>query len=667
MKQTKRKLISPAFWRCCLVSFLLAATFLAYQPAWRGEFIWDDDGHVTKPELRSVSGLVRIWIEPNATQQYYPLTHSVFWLQHKLWGDSKVGYHLVNIFLHTLAASLLFLILRRLEIPGAWLAAAIFALHPVQVESVAWISELKNTLSAVLYLGAALVYLQFDQTRKRKFYAAAFGLFVLALLSKTVVASLPAALLVIFWWKRGKARGRQDISPLVPFFAVGIVAGLFTAWVERKFIGAVGSEFDFSLVERCLIAGRAFWFYAAKLGWPFNLVFSYPRWEINQNIWWQYLFPAFAVLVLSAAWMMRRRWRGPLAGLLFFVGTLFPALGFFNIFPFRYSFVADHFQYLASLGMISLFSAGVVLMLRRWSSLSRPLGNGICVTLVAFLGFLTWSQARIYKNSETLWRDTLAKNPACSLAHNSLGSDLAVRGQTDQAIEHFIASLRLNPKDYTAHSNWAAALVRKGNIEEAIAHYELALALNPDFAKARLNLGDVLAGRGKIREALVQYETALKFNPSWIPAHYGAALMLEQLGRLDEAIEHYLATVRIDPNHAGAYNNLGHLLARKGRTDEALACSSKAVSLNPNSSQAHYNLGNAFFLKAMPTDAAAHYERAVQINPDYAEAHGNLATVYLKLGQIAQAIKPLSELVRLQPGNESAKKRLEEARLAVTR
>ena len=343
----------------------MIVVFLAYQPAWQGGLIWDDDAHVTKPELRSWHGLYRIWFDLGATQQYYPLLHSVFWIEHKLWGDAPLGYHLVNILLHAMAALMVAAVLRRLEVPGAYLAAAIFALHPVQVESVAWITELKNTLSAVFYLSAAMLYLRFDQERKKPFYAGALVLFVLGLLSKTVTATLPAALLVIFWWKRGKLSWRRDVLPLVPFFVLGAAAGLFTAWVERKLIGAEGAAFDLTFIDRFLIAGRVIWFYLGKLFWPANLIFIYPRWNIDQAVWWQYLFPAAALLLAAALWVLRRRWRGPLAGLLFFVGTLFPVLGFFNVFPFIYSFVADHFQYLASLGVIALVSAGIALLLKR--------------------------------------------------------------------------------------------------------------------------------------------------------------------------------------------------------------------------------------------------------------------------------------------------------------
>ena len=409
-------------------SVLLIAVTLSYAPAWNGRPIWDDDAHMTKVELRSLGGLAQIWINPGATQQYYPLVHSVFWLEHKIWGDTIWPYHLVNIFLHALSAFLLWRILLRLKIPGAWLAAGIFALHPVQVESVAWISELKNTLSGALVLSAALLYLRFDESRKRSEYVGALALFALALMSKSVIATLPAALLVIFWWKRGKLAWKSDVVPLLPFFALGIASGAFTAWMERTHIGAQGNQFALSFLDRCLIAGRAFWFYLAKLVWPTELTFIYPRWQISQLVWWQYLFPVSALILLAVLWKLRKRWRGPLAAFLLFAGILFPALGFLNVYPFIFSYVADHFQYLASIAIITLASTGITLLLDRFAIPRQPIIRyAIPIALLLTLGSLTWRQARTYRDAETLYLTTLQRNPDCWLAHNNLSAILLAR------------------------------------------------------------------------------------------------------------------------------------------------------------------------------------------------------------------------------------------------
>jgi 4-amino-4-deoxy-L-arabinose transferase-like glycosyltransferase len=285
---------------------LVLATLLAYSPAWQGTPVWDDEPHIARPELHSLSGLVRTWIQPGATQQYYPLVYSIFWLEHRLWGGSTLGYHLLNILLHASSALLVLLILRRLTLPGAWVAAAIFALHPVQVESVAWITELKNTLSGLLFLSSVCAYLLFDQTRSRRWWGLAVGLFVLGLTAKTAIATLPAGLLVLVWWRRGSLSWKSDLRPLVPFFAVGLLAGLFTAHIERKLFGAEGQEFNFSFIERCLIAGHSLWFHLGKLFWPANLTFMYQRWDINPLVWWQYLYPGTMLLLLAGCLMSHR-------------------------------------------------------------------------------------------------------------------------------------------------------------------------------------------------------------------------------------------------------------------------------------------------------------------------------------------------------------------------
>jgi tetratricopeptide (TPR) repeat protein len=570
---------------------LVVATLAAYVPAWNGKPIWDDDRHLTRPELRSAEGLSRIWTQPSSTAQYYPLVHSVFWVEHKLWGDLTLGYHLVNILLHAFSALLLLKILRQLEVPGAWLAAAIFALHPVQVESVAWISELKNTLSGVFCLGSALTYLKFDRTRNGRLYAIALGLFILGLLSKTAIATLPATLLVVFWWKRGRLFWKQDVQPLVPFFLTGIVSGLFTAWIERKFVGAEGQIFDFTVIERFLIAGRAFWFYLGKLLWPAHLVFIYPRWNVSEAVWWQYLFPAATLLLLAAAWALQARWRGPLAGLLCFAGTLFPALGFFNVYPFRFAFVADHFQYLAGVGVITLASAGAAWLLGRYRLWGRPGGNVLCLTLLATLTCLTWRQCGMYADIETLWRTTIAKNPNAFLACNNLGTMLTLQGK----------------------------------IPEAIAQFHRAIEINPDYADAYYNLGNVFALQGKMAEAIVHYQKAVDLNPDYAEAHYNLGVALGMLGRLDEAAGQYRKAIKIKPDYANAHGNLANVLAAQGKLEEAITEYRQTLELLPKSAQAHFRFGQALQTQHKFEAADLEYQKALELEPGHLPAHLSLA------------------------------------------
>lgn len=560
---------------------LLVAVLLAYGPALHGGLLWDDDAHVTRPELRSWQGLWRIWFELDATQQYYPLLHTAFWIQWQLWGDNTLGYHLVNVVLHVAAAVLFAAVLRRLAIPGAWLAAAIFALHPVHVESVAWITELKNTLSAAFYLASALVYLRFDEHRRGRWYAVALLLFCLGLLSKTVTATLPAALLVVFWWQRGRLSWRRDVLPLVPFFILGALAGVLTAAVERKLIGAEGEAFLLTAVQRCLIAGRVVWFYLGKLVWPRNLMFIYPRWRIDSAFWWQYLFPVAALALLAGLWSLRRRTRGPLAGMLFFVGTLFPVLGFLNVYPFRYSFVADHFQYLASLGVISLAAAGIASWLGRCPPSLQRAGYAACVLLLVVLGGLSRQQSRMYADFETLFRTTIARNPACWMAYNNLGIRLAEQGNVSEAGEQFTKCLEIKPDHAEAHSNLSLILLGAGRVDEAIAHAERALELNPDYAECHFNLGNALGRKGRGDEAIGHYRRALELRPDYVKAHINLGIALLGRQELKEAEQHFRRALEIEPDHFNASLNLAFALDRQGKTREALALWRDALRRQP--------------------------------------------------------------------------------------
>ena len=306
---------------------IVLITAVAYLPILRGGFIWDDDTQITENRLlRTLAGLRSIWFEPGPLQ-YYPLTQTTLWLEYHLWGLRPLGYHLVNVMLHALTAGLVWLVLDRLAVPGAWMAAAVFALHPVHVESVAWATELKNVQAGVFSLLALLLYFRFALGRRSAvLYLLAFVTFVLAVLSKTVACTVPAAALVCVWWKR-RPLGRGDVVPLVPFFLVGLAGGLGTAMVEKYQVGAQGADWTLSTADRCVLAGRALWFYAAKLVAPVRLSFIYPHWEIDARAWWQWRFPLAAVGALAVLWGFRARiGRGPLAAVLYFAITLAPAL-----------------------------------------------------------------------------------------------------------------------------------------------------------------------------------------------------------------------------------------------------------------------------------------------------------------------------------------------------
>jgi tetratricopeptide (TPR) repeat protein len=548
---------------------ILVLSLIAYSPALTGTLLWDDAGHLTRADLRPVEGLRRIWFEIGATQQYYPVLHSAFWIEHRLWGDSVAGYHIANIALHSLSAFLLILILRRLAIRGAFVAGLIFALHPVMVESVAWISEQKNALSAVFYLAAALSYLHFDRSRRRVQYVLGFVLFVLALLSKSVTATLPAGLLLAEWWQRGRLSWKRDIMPLVPWFAAAAAAGAVTIWFEREAIGARGPDFALSFLDRCLIAGRAFWFYLAKLFWPANLTFIYPRWTIDSSVWWQHLFPIGAIALAAAAARVARVHRGPAAGLFFFTVTLFPALGFFDVYPFRFSFVADHFQYLASIGIIVPVAYGLTIIAERIGSSNKAGAFVACAVPIAVLATLTWRQAAMYRNAETLYKETIARNPNAWMAYMNLGTELANANRLPEAIHAFEGALRVRPDYPEARRNLAMAHFTIGNaladkgMSGAIEAYEAALKIDPDNAEAHLNLGSVLSETpARVPEAIAHYRAALAIKPAYFLAHYNlGTLLLDDPAQHRHAVAHLEAALRLQPESPEAHVNMAVALA----------------------------------------------------------------------------------------------------------
>jgi tetratricopeptide (TPR) repeat protein len=580
--------LKPVRWKQIgLGLLLLVATIMAYRPALEGGLIIDDAEHLTTPSLRSLAGLWRIWSVVGATHQYFPILHSAFWLEYRLWGDALLGYHLTNVLLHAASACLLVAIMRRLALPGAWLAGFIFALHPACVESVAWISEQKNTLSTCFGLSSVLVYLHFDKTRRRSSYGIALALFILAILSKTVTMTLPAVLLVIFWWQRGRLEWRRDILPLLPWVVLGIIAVQPAARMEREMCAKTPADFSLSWLDRELLGGRAFWFYLGKLVWPADLIFMYPRWTLDAKVWWQYLFPLGAIAVLTGLWLVARWNRGPLAAFLIFTGTLFPVLGFFNVAWFTLSYVGDHLQYFSCLAMIVLLASGMAGIADKMPGIIRHVAFAPAMGLVVILGMLTWLQCGMYRDAETLYRAILAKNPACWVAHYNLGDVLnGLPGRQAEVIKEWETTLQFKPDYAEAHSNLACILASiPGRMPEAIEHFEAALRYKPDLAEAHANLAVVL---GNIPD------------------------------RTPEAIEHFQAALRYDPDSAETHNNYGNLLIDvPGQLPEAIAQLETAVRLQPDYAEAHWNLSIA--LSRMPgrvPEAITQLETALRLKPD---------------------------------------------------
>jgi tetratricopeptide (TPR) repeat protein len=609
-------------WQGGLIVLLVV---LAYLPALHGGFIWDDDVYVTNnPLLTAPDGLRRIWFTMDSPSQYFPLTYTVFRLERSLWGLNPAGYHWVNILLHAINAVLVWRLLKRLSVPGAWLAAAIFALHPVQVESVAWITELKSVLSLFFILLTLGCWLEFVGERSRRFwYGLALGFYALALFSKTTACTLPAALLLILWLKTKPIDWRR-LAQVVPFLALGLGLGLLTVWWERFHQGTQGKLFSLGWLERLLVASHALWFYAGKLFWPVNLTFSYPRWTIEPAQPSAYGWLVLGIGLGAAIYFTRRFFgRSVAVATLFYVATLSPLLGFVMLYTFRYTFVADHYQYVASLGLIALAAAGITLAFKTKPWLKLAVGGALLLTL----GILTWRQAGIYRNQETLWRDTLAKNPDCWMAHINLGIYLHDRGHAEEAIENYRQAIQLNPNNPEALNDLGNALAAQGRLDEAIENYRKAIQLNPDYRDALNDLGNALAAQGRFDEAIKNYYKVIQLNPDFSTALNNLGHALTAQGRLDEAIENFRKAIQLNPNYADALDNLGVALADKSRFDEAIENYRKAIQVNSNRSETFFHLGMTLDQSGRTREAVAQYREALRLNPNLAGALNNLAWI----------------------------------------
>lgn len=559
---------------------LIALVVLTYLPAFRCGFIWDDPDYViNNVTLRSTFGLGRMWTVPTSIPQYYPLVHTTYWLEFHAWGLSPAGYHVDNALLHAIGVMLLWRALTRLRLPGAWLAAAVWGVHPVGVESVAWVTERKNVLSTALYLVSILCYWRFQPPEGERpasrwpwgWYAAALVAFVLALLSKTVTSSLPAAILLIAWWKRGRI-GWRDVAPLVPFFAAGLALSRETAWLEVHYVGATGPQFDaLTPAVRMLIAGRAVWFYAQKLLFPVNLIFIYPRWRIDSHAAWQWIFPAAFVAVVGLLWALRKRiGRGPLAATLFFAGTLVPALGFFNIAPLRFSFVADHFQYLASIGLITGAVCGVWQWAQRRGRAGIVAARGGGAVVLIVLVVLTVLRQGVYVDAKSLWLDTVARNPDGWMPHVSLGHIYQSTGDDADANNQYEIAARLAPDIGEAQMAIAGALYKAGKIDAAMDQYNRVLSLDPTYATAHYCRGLIFEERHQFDLAMKEYEATIASREDYSMAHFHRAGLLENQGRLADAETEFRRTVELDPESPGAYHRLADLSLARGDSAEAM-------------------------------------------------------------------------------------------------
>lgn len=662
-------------------AMLVMAAFAAYHPAWNGKPILDDISnlHIARITNEPLGILTKPGIMFSYDIPRYPVTFSFFWLENRLWGDWMPGFHLVNILLHLCSGFLLLLILRRLAAPGAWLAVAIWVLHPVQVESVAWITELKNMLSTVFFLGSCLAYLKFDSYRKRRYYAFALALFVIGMESKAAIIPLPAALLAVIWWRRKRLSWKRDFLPLIPFFVAGIVSAAGTIWLERTYYGARGNGFSYSLLERGLIAGRAFWFYLSKLFWPSDLGIMYPLWNPDQALWRNYAFPAGVLLTGTVLWMLRHRWRALFAAFMYFGVMIFPVLGFFNISAFTFSFVADRWQYTACIGPIVLFSAGLFAITAAQGKKIRFLIQTTAGTVLLLLAGLTWKQSGIYVNGETLYRTVIGRNPACGLAYNGLADNLYKQGKesealvyvqkaialhydeayynlgvillnsgkTGEALAAFQKGTECNGYGVQCYELVARLMQQSGNVDGAIANYRKAVRLHPMIAQFWNGLGEVLLSAGRNNEALVYFRKALEINPDYFDACKNIANVMQGEGNGSEAVFFYRRALLIAPQSFEANYQLGVTLLKIGRSADAIAFFEQARNIQPQSAVCEENLGMAYLQMGRSADAAGHVQRAIAANPADPYAFADMAFVYDQMRNAPAAIQSARQAFQL--------------------
>ncbi len=619
---------APPAWeprQCRLAFALIAVTLLAYLPTMWAGFIWDDDDYVVdNAALQDTVGLVRIWTDPKATPQYYPLVHTTFWIEQHVWGLNPRGYHATNVLLHVLSAICLWRLLQRWQIPGAWLCAAVFALHPVHVESVAWITERKNVLSGFWYLVAAGWYWSFTETvtgdSARNWgaatlgrYLAALAAFVLALLSKTVACSLPAAMLLILWWRRGTLRA-VDWLRLAPFFFIGALSARLTSHLEQSHVGTERIQIGLQAIDRFVLAGRAVWFYLGKLLCPTSLTFIYPKWSIRADDVWQWTGLVGACLLLATLARLRHRiGRGPLAAALFFGGTLLPALGFFDVFPMRYSFVADHFQYLASLGPIVLLVSSAWRFATNSNRVTSNVRRTVAAVILLVLSVLTWRQTHVYRDLETLWRDTLAKNPSAAIAHNNLARILDDRGDVTGALNHLRESVRIDP-----------------------------------LPESRANFALLLAKDGRFEEAITEYRESLRIEPRSL-AHAALARLFVQLGRNDESQSEFRLAVELTPRDPDLRLQFAESLMVSEKFDEALRQLDVVSVLAPRHPRLWFDAGLIWLERRDPRQAVTAFERAAELAPEVPGTFYRLGLARERTGDLAGAAAAFRQALRLRP------------------
>ena len=539
---------------------LVLLVTVSYGPAYFASFVWDDAVFTEARAIQDWSGLFRIWFSPRALENeghYWPLVYTTFWLEHKLWGFAPAGYHIVNVLLHVANTLLLWRLAERLAAPGAWAIAAVFAVHPLHVESVAWVIERKDLLSGLFYLAAFLAWVRFAERPRPGRYVLALTLFALGMLCKSIVVTLPAALAIWHWWKQGRIAG-IDLLRLAPLAAAGAaIAALDVSFYNEREPVSLG----YGAVERVLIAAQALWFYVGKLLWPGGLAVIYPHWEVSAGDPAAWACVAAAGAAIAGLWLFRSRLgRGPLAGALFFAVTLSPVLGFVDYGYMQFSFVADRHQYLAGIGLMAVIVGAAARGASRLPPAWRKGAGGAAAAVLVLLGALTWRHAEIYRDGTTLFTHVIAHNPTARFAHRNLGEALTKEGRWTEALAAFRIAAEHAPDDARDHSNVGAALIMLNRHDEAEEPFRRALALDPKSAYALQNFASLKIRQKRYREALEFYRRLVRTDPRNPSAHHGMGTALYFLGDHEMALASLERALALDPMREDIRTNRDQVL-----------------------------------------------------------------------------------------------------------
>ncbi len=645
---------SPIALSAASLMAIFAMVCAAYLPAISGGYVWDDDAITDNPQVRTAPGIVGIWTAPAANlkeKHYWPMVYTSYWLEDRLFGLNPVINHLINVILHAANAILIALLLAQMGVGCAWLAAAIFALHPAHVESVAWVIERKDGLSTLLYLLSFLAYRHSREKDNPSAYAASLICFVLAMLTKSIVISLPVALALATIWEKGRL-SMKDLRSLAPFAVIGIaMAAGDLAYVRRL---ENGEDYGIAMVERVMIAGRAMVFYLGKSLWPNSLMSIYPRWNVESMSAIQSVF-GVGILIALTVMATRHKFRSTLLlPLIYFVVTLVPILGLITFGFIRLSFVADRYQYLASIGLNIIMAAAIHAIVLRIGRSIPELKIAAIAVLLLVLGALTWRQAAIYKGPLELWSHNVARNPTSWTAFSNLAFAQADSNLLDEAHENYLRALAIKPEYENAKLGLAHLLIRNGKLDEGIAQYREVIGFMPQSKGAYNDLGRALELKGDFAGAEENYRKALTLDPASIETLVNYGSMLAEQGKPDEAMKLFASGRDLAPYHSDLNAAIGIFLEAQGKPDEALAHYQTALETNPRNVAARGNLAAMLAQMGRLPEAESHLREAVRIQSDFYEGRMNLAMILQRSGRMDEALEQLTLLIKFHPEHPDA-------------